>query len=179
MWTSVSWCQTHVRTEEPVTIRTAVTIASVSMGGWATTAARTLTTVPAQLVTTALLVTIVWLLSFASVLTGAQVYPTHDRYRIIVIMSWCGFSDHLLLCCSQDCYATWMMRALAIRAKRVPTVTPTLSMAKRFAPVPQVTLAQPVIWILMSVLLVGYEFNIFFLFTKCLFTFIWYISLNI
>lgn len=51
-----------------------------------------------------------------------------------------------------------MMRALAIHAKRVPTVTPTLSMAKQFAPVPQVTLGQPVIWILTSVLLVGYEF---------------------
>lgn len=69
-----------------------------------------------------------------------------------------------------------MMRALAIHAKRVPTVTPTLSMAKRSAPVPQVTLGQPVIWILMSVPLVGYDFNIFYLFTKCFFTFSLYIT---
>lgn len=64
-----------------------VTTASVSTGGRATTAVRTLTTVPAQRVTTALPVTIVWLLSSASVLTGAQVHPTHDRKSTIVIMS--------------------------------------------------------------------------------------------
>lgn len=84
-WTSVSWCQTHVRTEEPATIRTAVTTACVSTGGRATTAARTSTTVPAQLVTTALPVTIAWLLSSASVPTGGQVHPTRDRCSIIVI----------------------------------------------------------------------------------------------
>lgn len=69
-------------------IHTAVTTASVSTGGQATTAARTLTTVPVQLVTTALPVTIVWLLSSASVLTGAQVHPAHDRYSIIVTQFW-------------------------------------------------------------------------------------------
>lgn len=148
MWTSVSWCQMHVRMEEPATIRTAVTTASVSTGGRATTAARTLTTVPAQLVTMALPVTIVWLLSSASVLTDAQVHPTHYRYGIIVKMAWCSSGDAvlcLILCCPQDCCATWMMHALAIHAKRVPTVTPTPSMAKRSAPVPQATPAQPVI----------------------------------
>lgn len=58
------------------------------------------------------------------------------------------------------------MRALAIHAKRVPTVTPTPSMAKRSAPVRQATAGQPVIWILMSVPLVGPKLNIFSLFRK-------------
>lgn len=54
MWTSVSWCLTHAKMEEHATTLTAATTASASTGGRVMTAARTSTTVPVQLVTTAL-----------------------------------------------------------------------------------------------------------------------------
>lgn len=54
MWTSVSWCLMRAKMEEHATTLTAATTVSVSTGGRATTAARTSTTVPVQLVTTAL-----------------------------------------------------------------------------------------------------------------------------
>lgn len=55
---------------------------------------------------------------------------------------------------AQVCCATLMTPASAIHVKRVLTVTPTQSMARQSAPVPQVILGQLATWILMSALLV-------------------------
>lgn len=69
-----------------------------------------------------------------------------------------------------------MTRALAIHAKRAPTVTLTLSMAKPSAPAHQATLDQPVIWTLTSAPLVGYGLNLYCLLKEISFTFILYIT---
>lgn len=86
----------------------------------------------------------------------SQTYCTPDEVMI-------QFDDNLFLWCSQVCCATSMTPASAIHVKRVPTVTPTQSMAKQSAPVPQVTPGQPATWILMSAPLVSYKVNTFFL----------------
>lgn len=157
-------------------IHTAAITASVSMGGPVTTAARTSTTVPAQLATMAPPAMTAWPLSSASVLMGAQVHPTRARYSMSITMYGCSLGDTLLPRRSQDCCATWMTRALVIHAKRAPTVTPTLSMAKRSAPAPQATPGQPVIWTLTSAPLVGYGVNIYCLLKEISFPFILYIT---
>lgn len=85
----------------------------------------------------------------------------HYKYHKSITMYGCSLGDTLLPRCSQDCCATWMTRALVIHAKRAPTVTPTLSMARRSAPAPQATPGQPVIWTLTSAPLVGYGLNLY------------------
>ena len=63
---------------------------------------------------------------------------------------------------SQVCCATWTMPASATHVKRAPTVTPTQSMARQSAPVPQVTQGQPATWTLTSAPSVSYKANCLF-----------------
>lgn len=85
-------------------------------------------------------------------------YPAETDHGVKIkrlnVMRWC-----LQVCC-----VTLMMLASATRVRRAPTVTPTQSMARLYAPAPQVTPGQPATSTLTSAHLVSYD-STFFLYS--------------